>query len=253
MIRRAVALVFVLIISIVRFWLMRLRGPRTLERRAHWVQETCVQVLRSMDIRCHVEGDLPTHGLVVANHLSYLDVVVLSAAMPCFFVAKAEIDKWPYFGRAARVGGTMFIDRSSLTSASRVAAIISERLKLLVPVLFFPEGTSTDGTMLRFHARLFEPAILAGAPVTAASIRYVIANGASERELCWYGDEAFGPHLLRTLNTPGFHAELRFGEPHVYPHRRVAADKTFAEIAGMRESACKVEEAQLLQPAYSHN
>ena len=91
--------------------------------------------------------------LVVANHLSYLDIVILSAAMPCFFVAKAEIDKWPYFGKAARVGGTMFIDRSSLASAERVAAMIGERLKLPVPVLFFPEGTSTDGTMLRFHSQ----------------------------------------------------------------------------------------------------
>jgi 1-acyl-sn-glycerol-3-phosphate acyltransferase len=248
MIRRAVALAFVLVTSIIRFWLMRLSGPRTLERRARWVQQTCVRVLRSMDIRCHVEGRVPTHGLVVANHLSYLDIVILSAAMPCFFVAKAEIDKWPYFGKAARVGGTMFIDRSSLASAERVAAMIGERLELPVPVLFFPEGTSTDGTMLRFHSRLFEPAIVAGAPITAASVRYVISDGTPERELCWYGDATFGPHLLRTLNTPGFHAELRFGEPHVYPHRRVAADETFAEIAAMRESACDCEKAEMLQP-----
>ncbi len=109
-----------------------------------------------------LKGRLRRSGLVVANHLSYLDIVILSAAMPCFFVAKAEIDKWPYFGKAARVGGTMFIDRSSLASAERVATMIGERLKLPVPVLFFPEGTSTDGTMLRFHSRLFEPAIAGG-------------------------------------------------------------------------------------------
>ena len=248
MIRRAVALAFVLVTSILRFWLMRLGGPRTLERRARWVQDTCRGVLHSMDIDCHIEGQIPTHGVVVANHLSYLDIVILSAAMPCFFVAKAEIDKWPYFGKAARVGGTMFIDRSSLVSAERVAMMISERLKLPVPVLFFPEGTSTDGTMLRFHSRLFEPAIVAGAPITAASIRYVISDGTPERELCWYGDDTFGPHLLKTLNTAGFHAELRFGEPRVYPHRRVAADETFAEISAMRESVLHRDEAEMLQP-----
>jgi 1-acyl-sn-glycerol-3-phosphate acyltransferase len=247
MVRRAVALAFVLITSIVRFWLMRLSGPRTLERRARWVQQTCQGVLRSMQIRCNVKGTPPTHGLVVANHLSYLDVVILSAAMPSFFVAKAEIDTWPYFGKAARVGGTIFIDRSSLASAEKVAAIIGERLKLPVPVLFFPEGTSTDGTMLRFHSRLFEPAIISRADITAASIRYVIDDGTPERELCWYGDDTFGRHLLKTLDTPGFRAELCFGTPRVYPHRRVAANETFAEIAAMREGVVKSKEEEMLQ------
>jgi 1-acyl-sn-glycerol-3-phosphate acyltransferase len=245
-IRRAVALVFVLIASICRFWIMHLSGSRTLERRARWVQQTCTHVLRSMDIRCEVEGPIPTHGLVVANHLSYLDIVILSAAMPCFFVAKSEIGAWPYFGKAARVGGTMFIKRSSLASAEKVAATITERLKLTIPVLFFPEGTSTDGNMLRFHSRLFEPAIRSGSPITAASIRYVVSDGTPERELCWFGDDSFAPHLLRTLNTPGFHAELRFGQPRVYPDRRVAADETFAEIAAMRDRAIVAEEPELL-------
>jgi lyso-ornithine lipid O-acyltransferase len=246
MIRRTVALVCVLITSIVRFWVMRLRGPLTLEQRALWVQRTCAHVLRSMDIGCKVEGPIPTHGLVVANHLSYLDIVILSAAMPCFFVAKAEIDRWPYFGKAARVGGTMFINRSSLASAEKVAATISGRLKLQIPVLFFPEGTSTDGNMLRFHSRLFEPAIRACSVITAASIRYVLNDGAPERELCWFGDQSFGPHLLRTLNAPEFHAELRFGQPRVYPHRKVAAEGTFAEIASMRSHQLEPEAAELI-------
>jgi len=156
--------------------------------------------------------------------------------MPCFFVAKAEIDRWPYFGKAARVGGTMFIDRSSLASAEKVSAMIGERLELPVPVLFFPEGTSTDGaSLLRFHSRLFEPAILAEAPVTSAAVRYVIEDGTPERELCWFGDDAFLPHLWKALGTAGFSAEVTFGEPRVYPHRRVAADETHAEIAAIRE------------------
>jgi lyso-ornithine lipid O-acyltransferase len=248
MVRRAVVLAFVLISSIIRFWLMRLSGTQSLERRAGWVQETCVRLLRCMDIRCDVHGGIPTHGLVVANHLSYLDIVILSAAMPCFFVAKSEIGGWPYFGKAARVGGTMFIDRSSMASAEKVAATISDRLRLPIPVLFFPEGTSTGGTMLRFHTRLFEPAILCSAPITAASIRYVTSDGTPERELCWFGDESFTPHLLRTLNTKGFRAELCFGEPRVYTHRRVAAKETFAEIAAMREGTREKEREEMLQP-----
>lgn len=235
LVRRAVALAFALITNIFCFWVLRLSGPRTLERKAHWLQESCRRVLRSMDVRCNVEGPIPTHGLVVANHLSYLDIAVLSAAMPCFFVAKAEIRRWPYFGKAARVGGTLFLDRSSLKSAEKVAGAIGERLKMPIPVLVFPEGTSTDGTMRRFHARLFEPAIRAGAPVTAAAIRYVTSDGTPERELCWYGDDSFGPHLLKTLKRPGFRAELRFGEPRVYSDRRIAATETSVEIAAMRE------------------
>ena len=246
--RRAVALSFVLVASILRFWLMRLGGPRTLERRALWVQKTCLGILHSLGIDYRVEGQPPSRGIVVANHLSYLDIVIFSAAMPCFFVAKAEIDKWPYFGKAARSGGTLFIDRSSLASAERVAAMISERLNLPTPLLFFPEGTSTDGSsVLRFHSRLFEPAIVARAPITAAAIRYVVSDGTPERELCWYGDESFATHLLKTLRTPGFSAQIHFGEPRVFPHRRVAADETHKEIEGMRAATACAERD--LQPA----
>ena len=85
--------------------------------------------------------------------------------MPCFFVAKMEIGGWPFFGKAARSGGTIFVDRSSLASAMSVAEQMTERLKLPipVPVLLFPEGTSTDGSqVLRFHSRLIDPATSTG-------------------------------------------------------------------------------------------
>ena len=130
----------------------------------------------------------------------------------------------------------MFIDRSSLASAERVSAEISERLKLKIPVVFFPEGTSTDGNLQRFHSRLFEPAIRAQSQITAASIRYVVGEGRPERELCWFGETHFASHLWNTLHLPSFHAELRFGQPHLYPHRRVAADATYAEIASLRRT-----------------
>jgi 1-acyl-sn-glycerol-3-phosphate acyltransferase len=234
--RRAVALALALNVCVIHFWLMRLRGPLTLTRRAHWLQSACRLVLASLGIQCRIKGRPPERGLVVANHLSYLDILILSAAMPCFFVAKAEIREWPFFGRAARIGGTLFIDRSSLASAEKVASLISKRLELPVPVLFFPEGTSTDGsTVLRFHSRLFEPAIVAQAPVTAAGVRYLLPPGAQERDLCWFGDDAFLPHLWKALGTAGFSAEVRFGEPQIYTHRRTAAARTHAEISAMRK------------------
>ena len=233
--RRAVALGFALALSIVRFWILRLRGPLTLEKRALWVQQTCLGILNGVGIHYRVEGTPPTHGLVVANHLSYIDILVLSAAMPCFFVAKVEIGGWPFFGQAARVGGTIFLDRSSLASANSVASQMTERLKLPLPLLLFPEGTSTDGSkVLRFHSRLIDPATVAGAQITAAAVRYIIADGTPEEKLCWGDDTLFITHLLMTLNTPGFSAKVSFGEPHVYPDRRTAADTTHDEVTAMR-------------------
>ena len=233
-IRRAVALGLALALGVLRFWCLRLRGPLSMEQRALWVQQTCLAILNGAGIRYHVEGQPPTHGLVVSNHLSYLDVLILSAAMPCFFVAKMEIDGWPFFGKAARTGGTIFLDRSSLASAMTVADQMTERLKLPVPVLLFPEGTSTDGQMLRFHSRLIDPATTAGVEITTAAIRYVLEDGTPERELCWFGDDAFLPHLMKVMCVAGFSARVRFGQPHVYPDRRVAADATYDEIATMR-------------------
>jgi 1-acyl-sn-glycerol-3-phosphate acyltransferase len=235
-VRRAVALGFTLALCVVRFWLGHLRGPMTLERRALWLRDSARMVMRSMGIQLRVEGTPPTHGMVVANHLSYLDIVFLSAPMPCFFVAKAEIDRWPFFGKAARTGGTIFLDRASRASAETVVRTISERLALPVPILLFPEGTTTDGShMLPFRTRLIDPVTKAGAPIIAACVRYVLEDGTPERELCWYGNAAFLPHLWKVLGSAGFHAEVRFGEPRVYPDRRMAADVTHAEIAAMRK------------------
>ena len=101
-----------------------------MERRALWAQQTARTILAGVGIHYSVKGTPPTHGLVVSNHLSYLDVLILSAAMPCFFVAKIEIGGWPIFGWAARACGTIFLDRNSKESAMSVADQMVERLKL---------------------------------------------------------------------------------------------------------------------------
>ena len=238
--RRAVALGFEIILSILRFQMLRLSGPLTLERRVSWVQQTACKMLESLDIEYSVDGQPPTHGLVVCNHLSYIDILVLSAAMPCFFVAKIEIGGWPFFGKAARCGGTIFVDRSSLASAQSVAEQMTERLQLPIPipVLLFPEGTSTDGSeVIRFHSRLIDPATKLRVPITTAAVRYTVADGTPEIELCWYGDETFVNHLWKVLGVGGFEADLRFGESRVYTDRRRAADETWAEVTAMREES----------------
>jgi len=242
-IRRAVTLAFFLTLSITRYWLLHLRGPITMKRRAQWVQQSARGIMTGVGIRYRIEGTPPTHGLVVSNHLSYLDVLILSAAMPCFFVAKIEIGGWPIFGWAARSGGSIFLDRSSHASSMSVAEQMAERLKQPIPILLFPEGTSTDGSqLLPFHPRLIDPATSTGTQITTAAVRYVIEDGTPEKELCWYGDETFLTHLLKVLRVAGFSAHVLFGQPHVYNDRRVAADTTRAEITAMREQMARDRE-----------
>ena len=235
-IRRAVALVLALAFCIFRYWLIRMRGPLPMKRRAEWAQYTAKAIMAGVGIHYRVEGTPPTHGLVVSNHLSYLDVLILSAAMPCFFVAKIEIGGWPIFGWSAHVSGTIFLDRTSKESAMSVADQMVERLKQPIPVLLFPEGTSTDGSqVIPFHPRLIDPATSTGTQITTAAVRYVVKDGTPEKELCWYGDETFTTHLLKVLGVAGFSAVVRFGQPRVYDDRRTAADATHDEIAAMRE------------------
>ena len=236
--RRAVALAWALLICRLHYIAMRMRGPMTPERRALWLQAACRGVLAVLGIRFTVEGRPARSGLVVSNHLSYLDILIYSAAMPCVFVSKVEVNKWPYFGAAARAGGTIFIDRRSRASAAAVAVEIGERLAHDVPVLVFPEGTSTDGSSVQhFHAGLFEPAIKAQAPVTAAAVRYLIGEGIHERELCWFGDAPFLPHLWKALGAPDFRAAVTFAGGRIYADRRAAANSSHSEVVEMRAVA----------------
>lgn len=229
------ALAWALFLCWVHLGWVRARGPLSPMEKALWLQAASKRVLASLGIRYRLTGEPPKRGVVVANHLSYLDILIFSAAMPCVFVSKAEVSNWPYFGMAARAGGTLFLDRSSRASASAVAEAMMKKLENPVPVLFFPEGTSTDGSQVQpFHRFLFEPAVKAGATITSAAVRYVIDAGIPERELCWFGDDGFLPHLWKTLGTPGFSAEVTFGEPQVFQDRRAAAEGTHAQVTAMR-------------------
>ena len=234
--RRAVALGWAVLISLLHYAVERLRGPMTLERRALWVQVSSLRATRCLGIECRVEGRPPGRGLVVSNHLSYLDIVLIGSAMPCCFVSKKEVAGWPLFGLAAKLAGSLFLDRSSHVSASRVAESMSERLALPVPILLFPEGTSTDGAhVLKFHSRLIYPASQIGAPITAAAVAYRIDGGKlPERELCWFGDENFASHLWKALGVGSFTAILRFGTPKVYADGREAGVRTHAEVTALR-------------------
>ncbi|MGA7341002.1 MAG: lysophospholipid acyltransferase family protein [Terracidiphilus sp.] len=244
--RRAISLCLALVLCVLGYWRARLRGPLSLEQSALWLQSSARAILAGLDIRFTVEGRPPARGLVVSNHLSYLDILILSAAMPCSFVSKIEVRRWPYFGKAARAGATIFLDRTSHASTEASAQEIARRLAFPVPILLFPEGTSTDGSrLLRFHARLFQPATQARAPITAAALRYVLENGVDERQLCWFGNAPFLPHLFKVLGVAGFTADIHFGPPQIYTDPRIAAAETHAEVSAMRgEFRRSVEEIE---------
>jgi 1-acyl-sn-glycerol-3-phosphate acyltransferase len=186
-------------------------------------------------MRLESRGARPSQGLVCSNHLTYLDILVYAATAPCVFVSKREVSRWPAFGFFARCGGTIFIDRQSRTSAEKVTRQMAAVLESGVPVLLFPEGTSTDGaTVQRFHPTLLEAAVELSQEMTAAAIGYR-AQGGEERDICWYGDAPFLPHLLRSLSFAAITAEVEFHPDRtVYSDRKTAALELREQVDAMR-------------------
>ena len=180
---------------------------------AEWLHESCSSTLRAIDVRWEIEGQIPTRGLIVSNHLSYLDIVALSATLPCVFVSKAEVEQWLIFGRYARWSGAVFVQRHNRGDAARANDAIRDALPEGVPVVLFPEGTTTDGQrVLRFHSTMLQPAIDAAAPITPCAIRYELEDGDPSLEVCWWGDMTFLPHLWNLLGKKTIRAQIVFGE-----------------------------------------
>lgn len=181
---------------------------------ARWLHEMCVRGVDAIDVRLTVEGPLPRGGLIVSNHLSYLDILCYSAATPCVFVSKAEVEQWPVFGRFTRWSGSVFVRRHDRADAARANASVGVALEYGVPVVLFPEGTTTDGShVLRFHSTMLQPAIDAGALITPCAIGYDLEDGDVGREVCWWGDMTLMPHVLNLLTKKSILAMVLFGEP----------------------------------------
>jgi len=145
-------------------------------------------------------------GAVVANHSSWLDIFALNASKRIYFVSKAEVAEWPGIGWLARATGTVFIKRDRREATSQIA-VFKERLSVGHKLLFFPEGTSTDGLLVlpfkpTLFAAFFDPALADTLRLQAVTLIYEAPKGADPRFYGWWGDMAFGPHLLATLAAP---------------------------------------------------
>jgi len=199
-------------------------------------------LLARLAIKLIVNGRPPEHGplLLAANHISWLDIVVMHAARHCRFVSKADVRHWPMIGTLANAAGTLFIERESRRDAMRVVHHMAERLSAGDILAIFPEGTTSNGVdLLPFHANLFQAAITANAPVLPVALQFIdVATGERSLAPCYIGDDSLLGSLWRTLCTPGIAAVLTFGEPQrpLGRERREWAADVREAIAGLRDS-----------------
>jgi 1-acyl-sn-glycerol-3-phosphate acyltransferase len=178
-----------------------------------------------LSIRREVSGPVPGEGvfIVAANHLSYLDIVVLGSLYPSVFLAKSEIASWPLFGWIARGAGTIFVDREQAKDVVRAGRQMSERLALGMPLTIFPEGRSSRGVaILPFQPSLLEPAARAGVPCWAASISYETPGSSDppSRTVCWHDSESLLTHLPRLIGLRSVVARVRFADAPVRSNDR---------------------------------
>ncbi|MEN1728384.1 MAG: lysophospholipid acyltransferase family protein [Pseudomonadota bacterium] len=171
-------------------------------------------LLRVMGCRLQVSGQLPERaGLVVANHITWLDIVVLHAVWPIWLVAKAEIRAWPLVGTLAHLAGTLFIQRGSEVSRKRIGRRMTALLKRGEFVGIFPEGGIRPGRGVKhFHARLFAPALRANVPAIPVSIRYDRGGDLHDAMVFGPGQNFFG-NLFRSLQQAPYEARVVIGAP----------------------------------------
>lgn len=215
------------------------RNGVSAEQRAHWLHRWCRKGLPRFGIHFTVDGTTPSSGLLVSNHLSYLDILVLSATVPCVFVSKQEIASWPVFGWMSRMAGTIFVNRARAADTHAARPEMEQRLSEGLLVVLFPEGTSSDGTtVLPFRSSLFEAAIAAGVGISAAHIRYETSAGRPETDVCYWGEMTLAPHVLKLFSIRRVSARIRFsGGARHFADRKEAARKLYEEVVALHESS----------------
>jgi 1-acyl-sn-glycerol-3-phosphate acyltransferase len=175
-----------------------------LSRRRALIKRWSNRLLRMMNVDARVQGlpaeGLPGNVLIVANHISWLDIFVLNSVEPGRFIAKSELEEWPLVGHLIAGCGTLFLDRSSRRDAHR----INERARTVLAagdtITIFPEGTTTDGTaLLAFHGSLLQPVVDARGHVQPVAIRYCSVDGSYNGAPAYVGDTSFMSSFWRVL------------------------------------------------------
>ncbi len=187
-------------------------------------------------VELQVDGLMPggLHGnlLIVANHISWLDIFVLNALQPSRFIAKAELKRWPAAGQLIAGCGTLFIERERRRDAHRVNEQARDALAAGDTIAIFPEGTTTDGeTVLPFHASLLQPVIDARGQLQPVAIRYWRTDGVRSDAPAYVGDTSFMASLWNVLGARALIVQLSVlrALPALGRHRRELARE--AEVA----------------------
>jgi len=204
------------------------QSPEGAHDRAALLAEVSRRALAIHGVEVLASGFPPSGpALLVSNHLSYLDPLVLLAQTACIPISKSQVASWPMFGDVARRAGVLFVERSSAASRLAVLHAAEAVLREGAVVLNFPEGTTGDGsTVLPFRKGLFGLARTLRIPVVPAALRYW------PRELAWTGAATFLPHYLGLARREGCAAEVAFGEP--IPSQAHPSAERLAEAARLR-------------------
>jgi 1-acyl-sn-glycerol-3-phosphate acyltransferase len=186
------------------------------EQRHHSIRKWCKQLLGIFQMRLSVIGAEQledTHYLMAANHISWIDIHVINAFKPHYFVAKSEVASWPIFGWMAKQLGTLFIERGKSNSIRNMIQEIAEQLSQKA-ICIFPEGTSTDGWQVApFKPNLFEAAIVASAPVYVLAIQYFdLQTGKKTTAPAFIGDMGLVDSMWNLICSPPICAQISISE-----------------------------------------
>lgn len=192
-------------------------------------------VATTLGMRTRVTGSPPEAPfLLVSNHLSYLDIILIASHTGCNFVSRHDVRNWPGMGTVARAAGTLFVDRGRKRDAMRTMGDMRRHLDRGIGVTLFPEGTSTRGDqVLPLKSTMLELPARDGIPVHHVTVSYRTPVGAPPAHtlICWWGDMSFGPHFRELCRWPFFEAHLNFGDaPVVNRDRKMLASELGAAI-----------------------
>ncbi len=217
-------------------------GPAGRMRRVGWWS---ARLLKLLGIALHARG-APHAGarLVVANHISWLDILAINAVQPVRFVSKSDVRQWPFIGYLVASGGTLFIERERKRDAMRVVHQMAEALRAGDVVAVFPEGTTGDGrSLLPFHANLLQAAIATGTPVQPLALRFGDARSAISDAALFLGDTTLVRSMWNVACAQGLYVSVQLlsAESTQHLERRALAERVRAQIdaalAGDAQSA----------------
>lgn len=184
-----------------------------LRERALRLHKLSNALLNHFGVERRVSGRVPASGLLVTNHVSFADIMLLSAVQPMVFVSKSEVAAWPVVGNIASAAGTLFVERSRRTDVARVNADLRRVLDAGLLVALFPEGTSSDGSgVLPFQPSLLQPAVEAAIPVHPGHLSYWGGDRVRADDVAYFGERDLLPCLLALLNRKTTFGEVHFGD-----------------------------------------